>query len=535
MKNILARATLLTMLVMTWTTLSHAAPLPPNHTLSIQLSAVDYAGQIIPVDSTTAQTDAQGRFTFSFPGVPSTGRAQYLYLQVFDGANMLRQSLVPAPDNGGTTDAGISEVSSLQTRILMSSGTSGISPFRMVAALTMLRTTAIPADDASKIGTAIGAASDAFYAALYTGGATSDQLAVFNRELLAGLRRTMALYRQSVDVATVSDLSIEARGRYQAIAQMMRELLSASSAAGIPLAITDWAFAAAGGAAQTSIEQQNSTPAVISLVRLCFVNQMNVLQAVRATKERIDALTSLGYSAISLPKYFGIFNALPDKMINAQKGIETDLANQVLSSAQTYETAIFNSFAIRDIVYMHTGMEYFSVPTAFDVLDTTEYDNLLAIVIARMASIDVVMSAMMKDSQSIYGGTTTFPIWWLSIPLWAYIQPTTALSYPPIPDLALQVSTPPAPPVISQLSGSYKALAELQYDVSLTQYLIREDSYAVESVYPTRFMPLSAVATLKHSAQQRVAAVTSRISGITDTEKRAFIPMMSGVAGIDFL
>lgn len=93
-------------------------------------------------------------------------------------------------------------------------------------------------------------------------GMNPEQVAVFDKELMAGLRRTMSLYRKSVDDSSSSDTRIEALGRYQAITLMMRELISASAIAGIPPDVTEWAYLASGGAAETSLEQQGTTPAV---------------------------------------------------------------------------------------------------------------------------------------------------------------------------------------------------------------------------------------------------------------------------------
>ena len=527
------------LMLMLWVTFSNASQLPINRTLTIQLSSVDYAGGIKQVASTESQTDAEGKFTFSFPSVPSSDSVQYLILQVFDGSNMLRQSLVPAPNNGQAVEVGISETSDLQARILMDSGVGGLSPFRIAAALTMLRTTAISSEDVDKIAAAIGASTDAFYASLHAGGASKEQINYFNTEFFAGLRRVMSLYRKSVDDSSVSDTTIEAHGRYQAIALMMKELVSAGATAGIPLDVVEWAYMAAAGAAETSLEQQSAAPAVTSLVRMCFVNGMALCQTFRIIRSHTDALATLGISPLTLQKYFTLLDILSEKIPNNLRGIETDLARSSLSDAQTYEISIFNTFAIRDLAYFEASMDAATTGDFFDPEDGyTEHEALLAEVINRMAGMGGVMSGMTKTRFQSIMGTTSNPIDVYVISAWLYLQQIHQFVYTPIPNLASGVKTLPAQPLFNQLSGAYLAQTQLQYDLALIRVLnYQDDDAAQEASYllaPARWYSLATAADLKRTAIIRRAEARANISGISEKEIDAIMSITAGIGGQNF-
>jgi len=533
MDKILTRVALLVMLMMTWATLSHAEPLRPNRTLTIQLSAVDYSGLITPLDSTTAQTDAQGKFTFTFPVVPSVEFTQYLYLQVYDGSTLLRQSLVPAPENGGSVDAGISEMGDLQTRILMNSR-ANLSPFSIVAALTMLRTTALPVDDSNKIGTAIGSASDAFYAALYAGGATGDQIAVFNRELLAGLRRTMTLFRKSVDDAVVADIKFEADGRGAAMALLIKEIVSASAAANISLDITELAYMSAGAAAETSLIQQSAKPAAVSIVRLCFVNGMTLHQTARVVRSHLDALSTLGISPPVLQRYFDLLSVLSDR-IPRRIRIDLMLMQPTLSDAHNYEIAIFNTYATRDLAYFSAVMDSFY---EFDLPipnSDTELENFLGIIVGRMAATNGVMAGMtILRLRSVTGTGTYSPLSLFTMPIWLYLEQIPQYSYNPIAGLSNGVNSILTPPQFDQLSGAYQAQAQMAYDMELALQLNRQEEAISQDAVIGQWYSFTTAVALKKLVVTRQANILAHMGGLTTKEAEAIITIYRGIGGFSF-
>jgi len=597
MDKILTRVALLVILIMTCASLSLAAPLPPNRTLTIQLSSVDYSGQHTLVDSTTTQTDAQGKFTFSFSVVPSADRVQYLYLQVFDGSNLLRQSLVPAPDNGAKTDAAISEISDLQTRALLNAkaGSNGLTPFHMVAALTMLRSQAISQDDVNKIVNAVNAAANAFYAAIYASSQgvassssalvalsatavqgtfssrtivqptklrtlnpitgvppkgnfppsielsiTTEQVAIFNKELLAGLRRSMALFRKSVDDATTSDVKVEAAGRSAAMALLINELVAASASAGIPLETTEWAYMAAGAAAEVSLTQQGASSAVVSFVRLCFVNGMTLYQTARVVRSHIDALAALKISPPTLQRYFTLLSTLAD-IIPSRMRIDLTLYQPTLSDSRTYEVAIFNTFATRDVAYMSAMMQALTVGTNFDAfpLVDPELENLLSIVIGRMAATNGVMEGMTKTRlQSITGSGTNSPIGLLQMPIWLYLQQIPQYTYAPIVGISNGINSIPSPPLFDQFSGAYQAQMLMGYDLGVVGQRTYQDDVAAENagyvINPARWYSFEAAANLKKNAITRRDDVLTRMSGLSAKEADAIMTISRGIGGYNF-
>lgn len=596
MKNLLARLAAVGLLLLGMVAFANAAPLPNNRTLTIQLSSINSAGLILPVTSTTSQTDAQGKFTFSFPAVPASHTAPFLLLQVYDGSTLLRQTIVPAPETGGAVEAGISEVSDLQARALLSSISvkKKLTTIQYFLALTMLRTTVIPTEDENKIVIAINAATDAFYASLYapaqivaqkssmlptptanlvfgifsshtivpptippprilnpiTGypptsppafvmvGSMPEQVAVFDKEFLAGLRRVMSVYRKSVDDSSVSDPRIEALGRYQAITLMMRELIAASAVAGIALDVTDWAYLASGGAAETSLELQGTTPAVTSLVRMCYSNGMILCQTFKTVHSNTVALTTLGISPPKLQRYSTLLNLISDSIPTSIRGIEVSLANAVLLDAQAYEMQIYNTFAVRDLAYMKAYMQVFDIIYQSGVLDT-EYEVLLSEVIGSMSGSGGVMSGMTKlRFQTIMGTGENAPISWQLLPVWLYLSQKAQYSYSPVPGLTSVGTTSPVQPLFDQLSGAYLAQAKLQYDMALTQQLNYHDNSVAEDAsaakIPSRWISLSTAASLKRTYMTRRGDLRSRMSGITENEKDAFMTVTNGISGYAF-
>lgn len=599
MKNLLARLAAVGLLLLGMVAFANAAPLPINRTLTIQLSSINSEGLILPVTSTTSQTDAQGKFTFSFPTVPASDTAPFLLLQVYDGSSLLRQTIVPAPENGGAAEAGISEVSDLQARVLLSSISvkKKLTTIQYFLALTMLRTTVIPAEDVNKIVNAINAATDAFYASLYapaqivaqkssmlptqysstgnlvfgvfssptvtpptippprtlgpiTGyppasppplvmvGSMPEQVAVFDKELLAGLRRVMSVYRKSVDDSSVSDPRIEALGRYQAITLMMRELIAASAVAGISLDVTDWAYLASGGAAETSLELQGTTPAVTSLVRMCYSNGMILCQTFKTVHSNAVALTTLDISPPKLQRYSTLLNLISDSIPTSLRGIEVSLANAVLLDAQAYEMQIYNTFAVRDIAYMKAYMQVFDIIYQSGVVDT-EYEVLLSEVIGSMSGSGGVMSGMTTlRFQTIMGAGENAPISWQLLPVWLYLSQKAQYSYSPVPGLTSGGTTSPVQPLFDQLSGAYLAQAKLQYDMALTQQLNYHDNSVAEDAsaanIPSRWISLSTAASLKRTYMTRRGDLRSRMSGITENEKDAFMAVTNGISGYAF-
>lgn len=521
MKLFYTRSMVLMLLLTFWATLSYSAQLPPHHELTLHLSAVDRNGRITPIDSMTTRTDAQGKFQFSFPSVPATDRAQYLHLRVSDGSIMLRQALTPAPEPGARADIGISEMSDLHTRILMNSVVGGLSPFRMVAALIMLRSPSILPDDAGRIETALGAATDAFYASLISGGATRDQVVEFDRELLAGVRRTMTLYRQSVDDSSVSSALPEAAGRDKAMELLMRELIAAGASAGIPLDVAEWAYMAAGGAAEASLVQQKATPALKSLVRLCFVNGMVLCQTMRVLKSHLDALWTFGISPPTMQKHFIFLNLLSER-ITERLGLEQTLAHADPTDARANEVAIFDTLAIRDISYFEALLDAASSGDP----GSSEYEFLLAEIISRMAGTGDVMAGMTRgELEFILGSRTTSPIGYQQLPVWLYLQHIPLYRYEPITGLAQGIADPPPVPSSDLLSGAYRAQALLQHDLELAEQLTRQDTIAAENAEPLQWLSLSTAATLKWSAITRRTAVMARISGISQKETEAIMTM----------
>lgn len=520
------------LLLVFWTAAAAAMPLPAKRLLTIQLSGIGATGQVFRAATTTALTDEQGKFSFSFASIPSAEISPFLLLEVKDGPTVLRRSIALAPETGGAAEVGIGEVADLQAAALLKAldGSGLLRPLHLVAALTMLRSVAIPLADAERTGSALNAAVAAFYASLTAEGATAEQVARFDGELLAGLRRVMARYRQSVDAASTADASIEAKARGEAFALLMGELIDAGTAAGLLPGTVTAAYLAAGGSAEADLTRQNITPAVLSLVRAGFAMGMTQCQARSFVSDITRALGVVGNIPSGMLKYL-IF--LQQRMVFAQQGGEILLADPQLADARTYETAIFNSLAIRDLIYLKALFDLYGFD--YDSSFASDCDALRRLVIGRMAATDGVMSGMtLTRLQAIMGSGELPPIDGLQLPVWAFVTVGTHFSYQAIPELAAGVDNPPVQPQLDLLADPYRSLAALGYDITLMAKLNSQDQIAAENAAggdTPRWLSLVTVADLARKAQTRRNEIRQRIGGLSEAEREAFLAILSGIGG----
>ncbi len=510
---------------------AHAQPLPADSDMTVQVLKLSPGSWTVPYASTPAHTDADGKLAFSFPTVPADDQSPLLLVRIVYNGSVLRQTVVPAPDKDGAVDAGISEVSDLQARALLAarSASGRLTPVHLLAALTLLRSPAISTADAERTGPALNAAADAFYAALARN-ATQEEIAAFDTALLAGLRRTMTLYRQSVETAVAADPTVEAASRSQAFIQMMKELIDAAATAGLPLDGVDGAYIAAGGAAESALTRQNVSAPSLSLIRIGFVAGMLQCQARQVVRGTSDALASLGFAPTDLPRYYYYLNILAARSNGI--GAEYTLLTPYSLDTAYLERYIFNMLAQHDLVWFSSYLQLYG-STDLGQPPPSEFDTMLADVIARMAENSGVMNSMTVERLGSIMGAIAFepfglePIGRKFLPVWYYLKNTPNLTYTPIPNLSSGFTNPPAPYLFDQLDGPYRALAQLQYDLTLVALLNSQDEQQAESLITMPpWLSLATLDKLKQKDQERRAEVRARIGGISETEKDAIIAIL---------
>jgi len=524
--------------------------LPLSKELTVRLSALSSQGQLQEVASVTSKTDALGKIAFSFPAVPSSEVTPFLHLQIMDGSAVLRQTIVPAPLPGGTVDAGVSETTDLQARsIFKAAAISGkLTPLHLLVAQALLRTPAISTANAESAGTAVAAGADAIALVLATDNLTEKQFSTFMSALSRALTDAAALYRASVDDSVAFDQNVEAYRRGEAFAVLLQGLIAAGTEAGINLETISTAFAAAAGAAETTLE---ATPGIDPFtraeMRLSYMTGILNLSNYRMLRELI---TSLGYVGISPPRFARMFNVI-DLVWNNTKSRQMAgdaglIAVASQNDVQLLRMQEFNALATQDVMLLKMGLESFAAGNF-----SPEYGDLMLEITGRMAGMGGVMSGMTPESlQEILGRPTALPPLLIAQPTvqaaasvptlnpyelgaWSYIYREGGFRYTTIPGLADQLATPITIPAFERLAEPYRSMALLMFDLAVVSNLRWQDQRAADDnsiahpLDPPGWYPLTTVHQILETDRQRLALVRQSMSGIAPETRNALMYLIN--------
>ena len=203
-------------------------------------------------------------------------------------------------------------------------------------------------------------------------------------------------------------------------------------------------------------------------------------------------------------------------------GLETFLADPLnVANQQKIITAEYNLEAVSDLFAMHYSMEFYT-QTFIDI-----QDSLISSIAGRMPG---MTPEILKVQLEIVKGLRLPPL-----AAYAYIPSALPVTYSPLSGLADRLAmlgeTPPLPPDFSLVTGPYRALFQLHYDILMSELIsAREWSIAdSNNPDPTRPLSLADQYSVKAAAMKRSAMIRPRIRGVSELTSRTLMTLMQSV------
>ena len=502
-----------------------ALALPANKVLTVQLMSLSAVGQLSPARSISVTTDAVGKVAFTFPNVPTSDIAPFLLVRILDGSIILRQSVSVAPTPNGTTNVGISEVTTSQATAMLKAFSDSHSSNATLAAmiLSMIRSGAIADADLQNISPLARAATNAVESFLASSSSTGN-LAAFRANLLPAMRDLAAKYKESVDVALIAndantsnptlDLqnkalsnSLEAGKRGDAIANFLSALVKAGADAGISPSLMHMALTEAGNAVEaypqpTKFNGPGSTLTapvsadVVSAVLAIFRTGAAHCQLLGQMSNYAHALPFMNVTtATRQPQFLNVTTAARQQQLNAAlqqfnnslqqfNSAATTLGNDLLTAEEVFELLFADPVNFpnsQDIITARDNLilTLQSLNTKF-IVGTTGSSAEIAAMQTNMATgmgkLGVVMTNMTslqhRGIGSIFTSPTASSQNWLEMMLAGanYVTPALQMTYSSsVSKLAANFPTV-SPPVYSLYANPYKSLLRLQFDLMLLKF-----------------------------------------------------------------
>ena len=348
---------------------SHALALTAGQTYTVTIEKLTSSGTVTSGTtslalSTTAVADAAGKLSFSIAGIPSNSSCNLLVVTIADSAGVVaRRSIVPCPDAGKTLPLGVSGVTDKQTGALLaafaSAGTDD--PVLAVFGFAIVRSTGMTTSDLTVLANACNQginASGGFLSYLSSNGVTAAQLAAYRTNIVSRLADPdigfSKSFKESVDVASSSDSTLEAAKRGEASGKLLKMLVQAATTAGIPQDRVLEAFNAMGSVVMPILNTAR-TAGTLSAASLQTVNSsigggMQKLTAERTVEIYTQALATLGGSASDQAIFSSAATALGSAMTAAFANFDkvftgTETAAQVQAAQTTQNAAMQAAFS----------------------------------------------------------------------------------------------------------------------------------------------------------------------------------------------
>jgi hypothetical protein len=509
-----------------------ALALTANHAYTVQLSPVSATGQQTAVEQMDATTDGNGKLSFHFTNVPDSGTAPFLMVQIMDNAGgqqqVVRQTLVPAPNSGQQMQMGVDEVSFRQTQAalqaMQAASDSGDATLRAMFPLTMIPTGAMSAADAGSFGQAAGTGAATFRNYLSQNGVTADQMTAFQSALTEAMREFASDNKTAVDQ---TDPGTAAGLRGKASAQFMAAMIQAAQTAGIDPTLVSDAFDQAGKAMDNSAALSGLPSGELAAMHATYLAgaQQRHLQAQMG--RYAAAMPVVGASASQTQQFTSAMTNLQNAMVQARQTFcqqaftdpstlpDPTTVDQALSTMETGMQNAFNAF----------NQDTTASQTQIDAMLTTMAGHMGNMIGGGMMSGSNLAQMGFGMMETTLGGT---PQNWSIMMVAASNLASTVpgLVYTPVTaDLTSQLSpanVPPAPDWSQLPDGPYKSLLELQYDLMLVHLI---DAQAVAVLTP----PLTQEELAAISAQDLAnrAEIRQGIQGLTDAQVAALMAALS--------
>jgi len=482
--------------------------------------------------STTATADSDGKLSFSFSsGIPNNSSCNFMVITLTNSSDAVeRRSIVPCPDAGKALPLGISGVTNKQADALIAAFSSAGSddPILAIFGFTIVRSEGITSAELSTMANIAyqGIAGSGGFVDDMTGkGVTSAQLLTYRNKIISLLADPdtgySKLLKDSVDVSSVNDSTLEAAKRGEAAAKLLSYLVQAATTAGFSQDRIMEAFNAMGAIAvpliTTAQGNGDLSAATAQSINSSVGGGIQKLKADRGIEKYTQALTALGASGTDLATFTTAASTLSTTMSTAFaefdkvfNGSETDTAvsaaestlNSTMSTAfSTFITSTSASDAriLTMIANIDTAL---GTPTGLGVSDfqftktDTSTDNWPVMM--------VIPTDWISSIKTAGGGLT-------------YAQDTIAIPSALSGQSRSDFNAIPSP---------YKELFQIQFDVMIREFVRFSSQGSAGS-------DMSAQNTLEKAFSDALTAIVSNIGGTTDgstaittEQKEALVELM---------
>ncbi len=326
--------------------------------------------------STTATADSDGKLSFAFSsGVPDNSSCNFMVVTLTNSSDAVeRKSLVPCPDAGKALPLGVSGVTQKQADALIEAfATAGSDdPILAIFGFTIVRSEGITSAELSTMANICyeGIAGTGGFVDDMTGkGVTTAQLLTYRNKIISLLADPdtgySKLLKDSVDVSSTNDSTLEAAKRGEAAAKLLSYLVQAATTAGFSQDRIMEAFNAMGAIAVPLItaatNNGNISAATAQSINSSVGGGITKLKADRGVEKYTQALAALGASGSDLTTFTTAANTLTttmtaafaefDKVFNgsetdtAVSAAETTLGNTMSAAFSTFITSTSASTA----------------------------------------------------------------------------------------------------------------------------------------------------------------------------------------------
>jgi len=274
---------------------------------------------------TAATADSDGKLSFSFNnGIPDNSSCNFMVITITNSSDAVeRKSLVPCPDPGKALPLGVSGVTQKQADALITAfATAGSDdPILAIFGFTIVRSEGITSAELSTM-------ADICYQGIAGAGGFVDDMTgknVSTSQLLAYRNKIISLLadpdtgyskllKDSVDVSSTNDSTLEAAKRGEAAAQLLSYLVQAATTAGFSQDRIMEAFNAMGAIAvpliTTAQGNGNISAATAQSINSSVGGGIQKLKADRGIEKYTQALTTLGASGSDLATFTTAANTL---------------------------------------------------------------------------------------------------------------------------------------------------------------------------------------------------------------------------------
>ncbi len=341
----------------------------------------------------TATADSDGKLGFSFTStIPNNSTCNFLVVSITNSSNAVeRRTVLPCPDDGKALAMGVSGVTNSQADAMIEAFSNAANDDPIVATFgfILVRSEGISASEivfmANLANQGINA-TNGYVSDMTSKGVTTTQIASYRKAIISKLADPNTGYsklmKDSVDVASLGDSTLEAAKRGEASAKLFSFLVESATTAGFSQDRVIEAFNAMGAIVvplmATAVADGDLTAATKQSIDSSVGGGLQKLRADVGIEKYSQALTTLGATGADVTTFS--------------------------SAAATMVTAMSAAFKTFDAVF--TGSETdTAVSTANDVLSTA-MNTAFTIFKTATAATDARLSTMISNIDTALGGSS---------------------------------------------------------------------------------------------------------------------------------